>query len=98
MARGANMSTIIPKSSLPWVYGSWQILEQDREAQRQGKPYWTLRPPNNYGANCIASGPIGRKSMNPEEIICPIGYEVEGLIFADDEDLEYFLEKINAID
>ncbi len=62
----------------PWVWGSWTILDEDRESQRQGKPYWTLVADGGTGG-VLTQGPLGRKAMQPESIIDAEGYETEGI-------------------
>ncbi len=65
----------------PWVWGSWHILPEDRQAQKEGELYWTLC---EEASETLAQGPFGRKSLYPESIIDTLGYECEG-IYADNE-------------
>lgn len=59
----------------PWVIGQWVINESEREAQKKREPYWTLEP----GSDSICQGPFGRKALDTESIVAPIGYEVDGI-------------------
>lgn len=81
-------------STEPWVVGNWTILNEDREAQRRGEPFWTLVPPNNYSGGVFCRGPIGRKSLEPETVIYPCGYETEGVDF-DGDFITLLLAKLN---
>ena len=60
----------------PWVWGSWKIFPEDRQAQKEGKPYWTLCEEE---PDTLAQGPFGRKSFHPESIIETEGYECDGI-------------------
>jgi len=66
--------------SLPgteWVWGTWDILDEDREAQKRKEPYWTLLDSDLNLS--FAIGPIGRKSLEPSNILEATGYECEGI-------------------
>ena len=77
-----------------WVFGEWNILDSDREAQRQGKPYWTLQEPVGYGSMVLTRGPLGRKAMEPESTIYATGYETDGL-GCSEEDQSMLLALLN---
>lgn len=81
-------------SSEPWVVGNWKILNEDRVAQRQGKPYWTLVPEDALGVTSLCRGPYGRKALMPESVIHACGYDVDGLDF-DADFLELLLSQLN---
>lgn len=58
-----------------WVMGDWTIHDEDRPAQSRKEPYWTLIP----GEGGVCLGPFGRKSMDPEYIVSPCGWETDGI-------------------
>lgn len=60
----------------PWVWGEWDILPEDRDAQRRGEPFWTLREARIWGD--LIQGPLGRKALDPERIVWAEGYETDG--------------------
>lgn len=69
----------------PWVYGSWNILDEDRPAQKRGEPYWTLDK-NPYGCSAgIVQGPIGRKAMDTEMITEAVGYEADSVEISEED-------------
>lgn len=63
-----------------WVWGRWNILDEDRAAQRRGEPYWTLMA----GDEDLCEGPIGRKAMHPERIVWTNGFECDGIDASDE--------------
>lgn len=65
-----------------WVWGRWDIFNEDRDAQRRGDPYWTLCPDN---PDTLTVGPFGRKEKYPDSILELGGYECDG-IFAEEGD------------
>ena len=71
----------------PWVLGQWNIFDEDRDAQKNGLPYWTLVD----GFEVIATGPYGRKSINTDSVVRGTGYDCDGL----DADSEYLLIAAN---
>lgn len=77
-----------------WLFGYWTIFDEDREAQRLGKPYWTFIEKGEYDDDLtFAEGPYGRKSMLPDAIIRGIGYECDGLSVSP-EDAAYIVKAV----
>ena len=70
----------------PWVWADHDIFPEDRKAQSEGRPYWTLTDSGYYKTLCV--GPIGRKMMSPESILQAGGYDGDG-VFRDKEDQEF---------
>lgn len=62
----------------PWVWGDWDILDEDREAQRKGEPYWTLVA-NGYHHMFLCKGPIGRKTLDIEIVARSSGYDEDDI-------------------
>lgn len=76
-----------PVDKRVFVLGEWTIFDKDREAQRKGKPYWTL-----IEGEDVCEGPLGRKALKPESFIYSTGYETEGLGL---EDPQFVLDALN---
>lgn len=75
-----------------YVMGEWTILDEDRKAQKEGKPYWTLVEGERKD---LCLGPYGRKAMKPEYEIQGVGFEVDGIHIANEK---YVLEALNNYD
>lgn len=61
----------------PWVVGSWTIFPEDRAAQSRREPYWTLIV--GQDGDTLTRGPLGRKAMDPDAIVHPLGFDAEGI-------------------
>lgn len=74
----------------PWLKGSWDILNEDRDPDGCARGYcWTFLE-SEYG-NDFAAGPFGRKAKNPERIIDAAGYEADFAYFNNEADEKLFL-------
>lgn len=90
----------------PWIVGHWTILNEDRQAQKEGRPFWTFVEPK-YEGNCLAQGPLGRKTMDTEHIIETTGFGCDGIVMDDADEalivaapdlLEASINLINSLD
>ena len=70
----------------PWVLASADIFPEDREAQRNGRPYWTITEPEE--GMTIRRGPMGSKHMDPARVIDGAGFDADG-IYGSTPDLEF---------